>query len=268
MWGQRELRQHLKEKLGIGDRQLQRLIAQRAGELPSTSEEALWSLAHENGLRLQNYLTSEQIARVRGLRSDKSLPPATTPAGKKSRPTTSNVLPARSEIALGKIKIPSGLLSERHRKDAERMAIDVYPLLYAFENSVREFIDGHLTAAYGANWYDDSKIVSTDVRKTVERNRKADAENRTHSARNARPIYYTTFGDLVLIVQSENGSKVFKRPLFPRVTWFPELVKASEHTRNIVAHMNPIQPQDLRRLQVDFEDWLNQTKDHPPPTVP
>jgi hypothetical protein len=30
-----------------------------------------------------------------------------------------------------------------------------------------------------------------------------------------RPIYYTTFGELVLIVQSENGAKVFKRPLFP-----------------------------------------------------
>ena len=77
------------------------------------------------------------------------------------------------------------------------MATKVYPLLYAFENSVREFIDGHLTAAYGKDWYDEPKLVYTDVRKTVERNRKADDENRTHSARNARPIYYTTFGELV-----------------------------------------------------------------------
>jgi hypothetical protein len=255
VWGQQELRQHLKERLGVGDRQLRRLIARRAKELPSTSEEALWSLAHEHDLLLQNYLTSEQIGRVRELHRGGSSP-------------TSNPRSARSEIALGKINIPAGLLSERHRKDAERMAIDVYPLLYAFENSVREFIDGHLTAAHGANWYADPKIVSTEVRRTVERNRKADAENRTHSARNARPIYYTTFGELALIVQSEKGGRVFKRPLFPRVTWFPELVKASEHTRNIVAHMNPIQPPDLKRLQVDFEDWLNQTKDHLPPAVP
>ena len=148
------------------------------------------------------------------------------------------------------------------------MATKVYPLLYAFENSVREFIDGHLTDAYGDKWYDDPKIVSTDVRRTVERNRKADAQNRTHSARNARPIYYTTFGELVLIVQSEKGAKVFKRPLFPRPTWFPELVKASEHTRNIVAHMNPIKPQDLRRLEVDFQDWLNQIKGHLPHAIP
>ena len=110
--------------------------------------------------------------------------------------------------------------------------------------------------------------MNTDVRRTVERNRRADAENRTHSARNARPIYYTTFGELVAIVQSEKGAKVFKRPLFPRPTWFPELVKASEHTRNIVAHMNPLKAQDLRRLEVNFQDWLNQIKGHLPPGIP
>jgi len=172
------------------------------------------------------------------------------------------------DFVLDKIKIPADVLSNRHRRDAEQMATKVYPLLYAFENSVREFIDGHLTTAYGENWYDEPKLVNTDVRRTVERNRRADAENRTHSARNARPIYYTTFGELVAIVQSEKGAKVFKRPLFPRPTWFPELVKASEHTRNIVAHMNPLKAQDLRRLEVNFQDWLNQIKGHLPPGIP
>jgi hypothetical protein len=106
------------------------------------------------------------------------------------------------------------------------------------------------------------------VRDGVEISRKAERENRTHSARNARPIYYTTFGDLVLIVQSEKGNKVFKRPLFPRTTWFPELVKASEHSRNIVAHMNPLRKQDLNRLWLNFKDWLAQIKDHMPPAIP
>jgi len=47
------------------------------------------------------------------------------------------------------------------------MAIKVYPLLYAFENSAREFIDGHLTAVYGPDWWDDPKLVHGDPRKTV-----------------------------------------------------------------------------------------------------
>ena len=44
-------------------------------------------------------------------------------------------------------------------------------------------------------------------------------------------------------------------------------MKASEHTRNIVAHMNPLKQQDITRLQVDFQDWVNQIKDHLPPSA-
>ena len=53
------------------------------------------------------------------------------------------------DFVLDKIRVPEGILSDRHRRDAEQMATKVYPLLYAFENSAREFIDGHLTAIYG-----------------------------------------------------------------------------------------------------------------------
>ncbi len=48
-----------------------------------------------------------------------SRPPARLASGSTGgkQPTSTS-----AEIALGKIKIPGGLLSERHRKDAERMA--------------------------------------------------------------------------------------------------------------------------------------------------
>jgi hypothetical protein len=162
--------------------------------------------------------------------------------------------------------IPTARLSARHMRDAERMA-NVYPLLYVFENSAREFIDGHLAQKYGKDWWDDPKLVVKDVRDAVEISRNAEAANRTHTSRRARPIYYTTFGHLVRIVESENGVKVFRRPLFPRPSWFPELVKSSEHTRNIVAHMNPLQPVDVRRLEMALTDWLKQIKGHEPPPV-
>ncbi|MGZ6609348.1 MAG: Swt1 family HEPN domain-containing protein [Solirubrobacteraceae bacterium] len=189
-------------------------------------------------------------------------------AGRAKRTSLKAVESRGKEFALDKIEVPAGVLSEKHRRDAEQMATTVYPLLYAFENSAREFVDGHLTAAYGPDWWNEVKLVSKSVRDGVEVSRKAERENRTHSARNARPIYYTTFGDLVLIVQSEKGNKVFKPPLFPRATWFPELVKASEHTRNIVAHMNPLRKRDISRLEVNFEDWLSQIEGHLPPLNP
>lgn len=265
----RALKKALLEKLGVTPQRLSQLSQARKQELPMSTEHAVYTIAHQHRIDVSKYLDKDETAEVRRLVADlRPGSPALPATNTRETRDRKNAAPVRTEIALGKIKIPAGLLSDRHRRGADQMAVNVYPLLYAFENSVREFIDGHLTAAYGEDWYDDPKVVSTDVRRTVERNRKADAENRTHSARNARPIYYTTFGELILIVQSEKGAKVFKRPLFPRPTWFPELVKASEHTRNIVAHVNPIKPQDLKRLQVDFEDWLNQTKNHLPPTVP
>jgi hypothetical protein len=66
MYGTKELRADLLAKLNVGDRHLRRLIADRASELPSTNEQALFVLAHENNLKLSRYLTAEQIAEVRG----------------------------------------------------------------------------------------------------------------------------------------------------------------------------------------------------------
>jgi hypothetical protein len=115
--------------------------------------------------------------------------------------------------------------------DAERMA-EVYLILYAFENSMREFIDGHLAAAYGDKWHDDPKIVNTTVKGRVERNRNAEVRHRYHSRRNARFVYYTDLGDLPLIAHSENGWKVF-RSLLPTDKWLHGRVEVIEASRNL-----------------------------------
>jgi hypothetical protein len=70
-----------------------------------------------------------------------------------------------------------GALSDGQVKNARRMAERVYPLLYAFENSVREFVNGHLQAAYGRNWWDREKLVAKTVRDVVKRNQRAKGAN-------------------------------------------------------------------------------------------
>ena len=169
-------------------------------------------------------------------------------------------------LQLGQIKIPANALSQQHVADATRMA-DVYPLLYVFENSMREFVDGHLTAVYGGDWPEDPKIVNTTVKGRVERNRNAETRHRYHSRRTARFVHYTDLGDLPLIVHSENGWKVFK-PLFPSDKWLHARVEVIEASRNVVAHMNPLQKRDIDRIRLNFEDWLDQIKDHLPDTGP
>ncbi len=149
------------------------------------------------------------------------------------------------------------------------MSRRVYPLLYVFENSIREFIDGHLAAIHGQDWYEQagSTLVSGDVRRAVERARRADDEERWHSARNARAIYYTELGNLALIVTSQEGWRVFGPPRFPRQSWFTELIHSAQVSRNIVAHMNPLQPADVTDLERNVRKWFRQIRGDEPPAL-
>lgn len=146
------------------------------------------------------------------------------------------------------------------------MPVDIatsYPMLYTFENSMREYIDGHLSATYGDKWHDDPKIVSTTIKGRVERNRNAEARHRYHSRRSARFIYYTDLGDLPAIAHSENGWKVFSA-LLPTDKWLHGRVEVIEASRNVVAHMNPLQKRDIDRIRINLEDWLDQIKNTRP----
>ena len=179
------------------------------------------------------------------------------------------LLVQRMKLGEGRIpvlvaRLPTGTLSTRHVADAEKMAMTAYPVIYVFENAVREFLDGHLSAAYGASWFGDPDIVSTGIRETVERNRQAEAKARYHSQRNARAIYYTNLDQLSSIVKTKKGIRVFQG-IFPRDTWFPELVGRFEVSRNIVAHMNPLTKRDISRLQDGLQEWLDQTGSYPAP---
>jgi hypothetical protein len=209
------------------------------------------------------FFTKEVVARQGGDSPKERVAPARA-NGRAAEAAT------RPGLSLSDIPIPAGLLTQKHVNEAVRMSRRCYPILYVFENSVREFVDGHLAAAYGSGWWDDTSLtlVSKPVRDTVAIVRKAENENRYHSARGARPIYYTTLGDLNLIVGSADGWKVFKSPRFPRPTWFPELIQAAEVSRNIVAHMNPLQPADIKALEMSVRNWFRQIADDLPPSVP
>jgi hypothetical protein len=227
---------------------------------------ATYIVAQRVGLRLDKYLDRETIESVNGFlrhleeKESRGSSPA-APASRVRQPKVSGS--AVKQITFERLKVPPGSLSTKHVTDAEKMAGTSYPVLYVFENSVREFIDGHLTAAYGKDWFNDDKLVSKGVRQTVDRNRHAEATARYHSQRNARSVYYTNLDHLSSIVRSERGWKVFKS-LFPRDTWFPELVSRFEVSRNVVAHMNPLNKTDIRRLEDGLVEWLKQIQGQAP----
>lgn len=261
----RALLDDLRERLGgVSVQAVQQRRARLQKLVPVPTDIATYIVAHREGVRINKYLDTETLGSVAEWEAKvaaKETPTSggTSPAPAKSRKRTTIV----REANIANVKVPRGSLTQKHVTDAEQMA-KVYPVLYVLENSVREFVDGHLTKAYGANWFDDPKLVPKDVCDSVNRVRNAEAVNRAHTSRKARPIYYTMLGDLVSIVTSEKGNTIFKRPMFPRATWFPELVHSAEVTRNIFAHMNPLQKRDVRRLEDALGIWLDQTKGYEP----
>jgi len=228
---------------------------------------ATYVVAQRAGVPLHRHLddaTLEQVAIAeQRLRSKEAPPGIGAVAGiKEQRAIRPTIV---KELHLADIKLPNSALSDARKTEAQRMAA-VYPMLYAFENSVREFVEGHLTAQLGKDWYDDPKVVSASIRKTVERNKGAEGQHRYHSRRNARPLYYTNIADLAAIVMSERAWPVF-RSLFPSDKWLGALIEKIETSRNVVAHMNPLQKRDIDRIRISLEDWVAQIEDHEPLTV-
>ena len=153
------------------------------------------------------------------------------------------------------ISLKNPILSEKVLKEAKYMAEKVYPLLYVFENSAREMIIRVMRNSYGDNWWDIDTKVSTDIRNTVKDRIAKEDRNPWHGRRGAHPIYYTDLEHLGQIVK--NNWPLFKL-ILPTQEWFLQRVKEISHSRNPVAHMNPLSKEDVDRIKVYTKDWEKQ----------
>ena len=253
MYGSKELKEHLLEKLDVGPRQLRRLIANRAAELPSTNEQALYTLAHDNGLKLSHYLTADQIAEVRGLVQARPAPaaaPAKTNgsrAAKKSSPRTLSVSIANTKFG----DIPG--LKPSHANEAKAMAERVYPLLYVFENSVRDLIELVLKAKYGNDWW--TAAVPLKVREAAEQLRTDEKKDTYHGKRGRRDIDYLLLTQLWKIINHK--WKDFE-PLFPPGKhWVQSMIENDMNvSRRPIAHMNLLEDDDIKNVETAFRKWV------------
>jgi Swt1-like HEPN len=254
MYGTKELREHLKQKLDVGDRQLNRLIAAKAAELPSTREQALFVLAHENQMRLSHYLTSEQIAEVRTLVQGR--PIATSPArGNGGRtPTRRTSSPRKVSMTIGTEQygeIPA--LKSSHADEAKAMAQRVYPLLYVFENSLRDLIELVLKAKYGDDWW--TKAVPPRVRDAAAELKEQEKKDTFHGKRGRRDLDYLLLTHLWKIV---NHKWTDFEPLFPPGKhWVQSVIENNMNvSRRPIAHMNPLEEDDIKNVETAFRQWV------------
>jgi hypothetical protein len=74
-------------------------------------------------------------------------------------------------------------------------------------------------------------------------------------SRGAGPLFYTDFGDLKSIIQS--NWPAFD-DLFPDQNWLLARLTELEASRNIIAHMNPLDERENARLGLYLRDWTRQ----------
>ncbi|EHM17613.1 hypothetical protein MBOL_41990 [Mycobacteroides abscessus subsp. bolletii BD] len=73
--------------------------------------------------------------------------------------------------------------------------------------------------------------------------------------RGAGEIYYTDFGDLASLIR--NNWDDFD-DLFPHPEWVISRFSELELSRNIVAHNNSLEKNEMDRIKLYLRDWIRQ----------
>lgn len=128
-----------------------------------------------------------------------------------------------------------------------------YELLFMLENLVREFVVTRFTEDHGPIWFDT--VGTSDMKKKVQQRKEAEEKNQWHIGRNAGDVYYLDFGDLGLLIK--NQWAVF-REFLPDQAWVESRMSEAERSRNVIAHTNVLDGEEIKRLEMHLQDWIRQ----------
>lgn len=255
----RQVREALLAKLGVTPQRLSQLAQKRKNELPMTTEQAVYTIAHEYGVDLSRHLSSDETAEVRGLVAQLragAQPAAPTRANGGER---TKKAPAKKVVKVTIAGVDVGTipgLSATHAADAKVMSEKVYPTLYIFENSVRDVIERVLAAEFGTSWW--TTAIPGIVQNTAVKHKAGEAKDPWHGRRGQREIDYVFLNDLWAIIKHQ--WKHFK-PLFPNQAWIESLVTSDMNvSRRVLAHMNPLAADDVKNIEAAFRKWVKQLK--------
>ena len=247
-------------KLKVTPQRLSQLAKKRKQELPMSTEQAVYTLAHENGIDLSKHLSKDETTEVRSLvaqlRAGVSTSAATAANGK-TRRIGKGTEPRPVLITIAGVnveKLPG--MTATHAKEARMMAEKVYPAIYVFENSVRDLIECVLKVHFGADWW--TKAVPGKVQSIAKKHKDAERKDPWHSNRGGRDIEYVFLNDLWAIIKHQWAH--FK-DLFLSQSWAEMLITSDMNvSRRVLAHMTALDGDDVKNLEAAFRKWAKQLK--------
>ena len=167
-----KVKKALLAKLDVTPQRLSQMVKKRKGELPMTTEHAVYTFAHEHGVDIGKELDAAETAEVRSLvsqlRAMSSVPTSATNGSRTTRATAKAPKSVVVTIAGVNVeKLPG--MTAAHAKGAKMMAEKVYPTVYVFENSVRDLIERVLKAQFGSDWW--TQAVPAKVQTTAQKHK-------------------------------------------------------------------------------------------------
>ena len=236
----------LPKKLEVSLTRVYQLIKERRKDCNNlvTENEAAFLIASENEVDITKYADEQLLTKLRGLKGQITI--------NKNSGSKKQIINKITKINLDdNLTIDDPLLPNNIINEAKEMA-KIYPYLYVFENSVRNIIKTKLEK-YEKDWWNNK--VSDKIKKIISGRKNKEAENPWHGKRGAHEIFYTDISDLKSIISSNWDAL---KDVFPSQAWINQRIEEIEMSRNIVAHNNPLNKDDINRIKVYFKDWNKQ----------
>ena len=255
------LKKALLDKLSITAQALSQRVQIKIKEnIGLTTPHATYLIAHEEGLRIDGFLSKEELENF-----TKAISSQPVIINKKS----TNKISSKPKIKGPRkiiINLPRGktfhdpMLENSTIQEASNMA-NVYALVYLMENSIRNLIISVLEKKYGKDWWNSGlgnsgkiKKIKTDVSQRMQDENK----RKWHQKRGAHQIFYTDFNDLGTIIFSKK-SDFFSEPLGDDV-FILGLFNEINPSRNVLCHMNPLENDSIADIRLKYSKWLKIVK--------
>lgn len=220
-----------------------------------SKEEASYIYASELGIDIYRYLkdNAEFRSHVRGLISSVQKTSSENKVVKKVRGKPKIV----KILKIKETQIDDPLLPQRVIVDAKKMA-EVYPLIYIFENSVRNFIRKAMNKAFPEGWWNEKRIPVDPFRKANSR-KDEEGKNLWHGTRSSNMLDYVDLDEVEKVISrnAETLTPYFKG-LPKDIEWLKIKIKELYPSRNVIAHCNPLSNDDIERVKVICRDWQKQ----------
>ena len=252
-----DVKNALLKKLDIQEAGLYKRAGAMRKKLPMTAEDSVHLIAFQEGIKIDKYLTAEQVQSVRHLHTQFVQANGTVPAPA-APPSKRRVLTSSTgdrEIRFpNEFKVRNPLLPSEKLNEAKAMAA-IYPVLYVVENSMREVIKRIMAKQCGEEWWNTEMTTSKlkNVHDTVAGRMTTEKKNSWHQKRGAHPIDYTDIGDLETIILAKHQH--FIPDIIGDKDWFIQFMKELKPSRNVVCHMNPLDNHNRADIKLKAQRW-------------